>query len=84
MMSFTKIWEYDTNLLFLNLLFYYVSYINLYYFKKLLIYQFTQAYKTMPNYLKKKVFMFIPIFSMFLPKLKPCTSECLTVRYKKC
>lgn len=40
---FYKIWEYDTNLLFLNLLFYYVSYINLYYFKKLLIYQFTQA-----------------------------------------
>ena len=35
--------------------------------------------------LKKKVFMFIPIFSMFLPKLlKPtCTSECLTVRRYK-
>lgn len=86
-MSFTKHGNMIlTFFFFLNLLFYYVSYINLYYFKKFTnLPVYSGLIKPHQTILKKKVFMFIPIFSMFLPKLlKPaCTSECLTVRRYK-
>lgn len=64
---FYKTWEYNTNLFFfLNLLFYYVSYIHLYYFKK-----FTNlpVYSGLINphqiSLKTKGFISIPISACF-------------------
>lgn len=72
---------------FLNLLFYSVSYIHLYYFKKftnLPVYSgLTNPYRIS---LKTKDFVLISLFSTFLPKIfePTCTSEYLTLRrYKK-
>lgn len=77
-------WEYIINLFFWICYSTYVSYIHLYYFKKLPVYSgLTNLYQIS---LKTKYFIFISIFNMFLPKLlePTCTSEYLTTRrYKK-